>query len=335
MAIVTIGLDTAKNWFQVHGVDESGRVALRRKLARGKVLPFFAGLTPCVIGLEACGGAHFWARELIKLGHDARLMPARYVRAYVKTNKHDAADAEACCEAVQRPRMRFVPIKSEEQQSMLMVHRTRDLLVRQRTATVNALRGHLAEFGITAARGTAKARELMSLVGTDERVPAIAREALLQLVEQIRDIERKIEAFDKQLLSLARQNEVCRQLITIPGIGPIAATALVATVGNARSFTSGRHFAAWIGLVPKQHSTGGKERLGGISKRGDAYLRKLLIHGARAAVHRVRSHQVPGAWIAGLLARRPFNVATVALANKTARIAWAVMTNGSTYRAAA
>ena len=335
MAIVTIGLDTAKSWFQVHGVDESGRVALRRKLARGKVLQFFAGLTPCVIGLEACGGAHFWARELIKLGHDARLMPARYVRAYVKTNKHDAADAEACCEAVQRPGMRFVPVKSEEQQSMLMVHRTRDLLVRQRTATVNALRGHLAEFGITAARGTAKARELMSLVGTDERVPAIAREALLQLVEQIRDIERKIEAFDKQLLSLARQNEVCRQLITIPGIGPIAATALVATVGNARSFTSGRHFAAWIGLVPKQHSSGGKERLGGISKRGDAYLRKLLIHGARAAVHRVRSHQVPGAWIAGLLARRPFNVATVALANKTARIAWAVMTNGSTYRAAA
>ncbi len=335
MAIVTIGLDTAKSWFQVHGVDESGRVALRRKLARGKVLQFFAGLTPCVIGLEACGGAHFWARELIKLGHDARLMPARYVRAYVKTNKHDAADAEACCEAVQRPGMRFVPVKSEEQQSMLMVHRTRDLLVRQRTATVNALRGHLAEFGITAARGTAKARELMSLVGTDERVPAIAREALLQLVEQIRDIERKIEAFDKQLLSLARQNEVCRQLITIPGIGPIAATALVATVGNARSFTSGRHFAAWIGLVPKQHSTGGKERLGGISKRGDAYLRKLLIHGAPASVHRVRSHQVPGAWIAGLLARRPFNVATVALANKTARIAWAVMTNGSTYRAAA
>jgi transposase len=335
MAIVTIGLDTAKSWFQVHGVDESGRVALRRKLARGKVLPFFAGLTPCVIGLEACGGAHFWARELIKLGHDARLMPARYVRAYVKTNKHDAADAEACCEAVQRPGMRFVPVKSEEQQSMLMVHRTRDLLVRQRTAAVNALRGHLAEFGITAARGTAKARELMSLVGTDERVPAIAREALLQLVEQIRDIERKIEAFDKQLLSLARQNEVCRQLITIPGIGPIAATALVATVGNARSFTSGRHFAAWIGLVPKQHSTGGKERLGGISKRGDAYLRKLLIHGARASVHRVRSHQVPGAWIAGLLARRPFNVATVALANKTARIAWAVMTNGSIYRAAA
>jgi len=231
--------------------------------------------------------------------------------------------------------MRFVPVKSEEQQSMLMVHRARDLLVRQRTAAVNALRGHLAEFGIIAAKGTAKARELMSLVATDERVPAIARDALQQLVEQIRDIERKIEAFDKQLLSLARQNEVCRRLMTILGIGPIAATALAATVGNPRFFTSGRHFAAWIGLVPKQHSSGGKERLGGISKRGDAYLRKLLIHGARAAVHRVRSHQVPGVWIAGLLARRPFNVATVALANKTARIAWAVMTNGSTYRAAA
>jgi len=335
MAIVTIGLDTAKSWFQVHGVDESGQVVLRRKLARGRVLQFFAGLTPCVVGLEACGGAHFWARELAKLGHDARLMPARYVRAYVKTNKHDAADAEACCEAVQRPGMRFVPVKSEEQQGMLMIHRSRDLLVRQRTAAVNALRGHLAEYGITAAKGTARARELMSLVDTDERVPAIARDALLQLVEQIRDTERKIEAFDKQILSLARENEVCRRLMTVLTIGPFAATALTATVGDPRYFASGRHFAAWIGLVPKQYSTGGKERFGGISKRGDAYLRKLLIHGARAAVHRVRSHQRPGAWIAGLLARRHFNIATVALANKTARIAWAVMVNGSNYRAAA
>jgi transposase len=335
MAIVTIGLDTAKSWFQVHGVDESGRVVLRRKLSRGKMLQFFANLTPCVIGLEACGGAHFWARELLKLGHDARLMPARYVRAYVKTNKHDAADAEACCEAVQRPGMRFIPVKSEEQQGMLMIHRARDLLVRQRTAAVNALRGHLAEFGITAAKGTAKARELMSLVATDGGVPAIARDALLQLVDQIRDTERKIEAFDKQLMLIARQNEVCRRLMTVLTIGPISATALAATVGNARAFTSGRHFAAWIGLVPKQRSSGGKERLGGISKRGDAYLRRLLIHGARATVHRVRSHQVPGAWITGLLARRHFNIATVALANKTARIAWAVMANGSTYHAAA
>jgi transposase len=211
MAIVTIGLDTAKSWFQVHGIDESGQVVLRRKLARGKVLQFFAGLTPCVIGLEACGGAHFWVHELIKLGHDARLMPARYVRAYVKTNKHDAADAEACCPG-SAAGMRFVPVKSEEQQAMLMIHRSRDLLVRQRTAAVNALRGHLAEFGITAAKGTARARELMSLVDTDERVPTIARDALLQLVDQIRDTERKIEAFDKQILSLAQENEVCHPI---------------------------------------------------------------------------------------------------------------------------
>ena len=335
MAIMTIGLDTSKSWFQVHGVDESGQAVLRRKLARGKVLAFFAGVEPCVVGLEACGGAAFRARELAKLGHDVRLMPARYVRAYVKTNKHDAADAEACCEAVQRPGMRFVPIKSEEQQGTLMVHRARDLLVRQRTAAVNALRGHLGEFGVVAAKGVSKARELMSLVGVDERVPAIARDALLQLVEQIRDTERKVEAFDKLILSLARENEVCRRLMTVLTIGPFTATALAATVGNPRHFSSGRHFAAWVGLVPKQHSTGGKDRLGGISKRGDAYLRKLLIHGARAAVYRFRSHQAPGAWIAGLLARRHFNITTVALANKTARIAWAVMVNGSNYRAAA
>jgi transposase len=274
MSVMTIGMDTSKSWFQVHGVNESGQIVLHRKLARGRLLQFYAGLTPCVVGLEACGGAHFWTRELAKLGHDARLMLARYVRAYVKSNKHDAADAEACCEAVQRPGMRFVPVKSEEQQGMLMVHRTRDLLVRQRTAAVNALRGHLAEFGITAAKGAARARELMSLVGRDERVPAIARDALLQLVDQIRDTERKIEAFDKQILSLARENEVCRRLMTVLTIGPFAATALTATVGDPRYFASGRHFAAWIGLVPKQYSTGGKERFGGISKRGDTYLPK-------------------------------------------------------------
>ena len=335
MAIVTIGLDTSKSWFQVHGVDENGQTIIRRKLARGKVLSFFANLPPCVVGLEACGGAHHWARELTKLGHNARLMPARYVRAYVKTNKHDAADAEACCEAVQRPGMRFVPLKSEEQQGMLIVHRARDLLIRQRTAAVNALRGHLAEFGIVAARGTAKARELMSLVSVDERIPAIGRAALAQLVEQIRDTERKIEIFDKQIVAVAKENEVCRRLMTVLTIGPFAATALSATIGDPRAFSSGRHFAAWLGLTPTQHSTGGKERLGGISKRGDSYVRKLLIHGARAAVHRVRSNQVPGAWIAGLLTRRHFNVATVALANKTARIAWAVMASGQNYRAAA
>ena len=334
MTVVTIGVDTSKSWFQIHGVDESGQAVLRCKLSRGKVLSFLANLSPCLIGLEACGGAHYWARELAKLGHDARLMPPRYVRAYVKTNKHDAADAEACCEAVQRPSMRFVPLKSAAQQSMLMVHRTRDLLIRQRTAAVNALRGHLAEFGIVRAKGTAKARELMALVATDESIPVIARHALAVLVQQIRETEGRIDTFNEQILAIAKNDEMCCRLMSVLTIGPFAATALAATVGDPKYFSSGRHFAAWLGLVPKQHSTGGKEKLGGISKRGDSYIRRLLIHGARAAVHRVRSQQVTGPWIGGLLARRHFNVVTVALANKTARIAWAIMVNGEHYRAA-
>jgi transposase len=335
MTITTIGLDTSKTWFQVHCVDADGRTVLRRKLARSKVLSFFANIPSCLVGLEACGGSHFWARELAKLGHDARLMPARYVRAYVKTNKHDAADAEACCEAVQRPGMRFVPVKTEEQQSMLMIHRARDLLVRQRTAAVNALRGHLAEFGIVAARGTAKAHELMRLAGDDERLPAMAQEALRYIVAQIHDIEIRLKSFEQRILSLAKENEVCKRLMTVQSIGPYIATAIAATVGDPRNFASGRHFAAWLGLTPKQHSTGGKEKLGGISKRGDSYIRRLLIHGARATVARVRSGQMKNAWLSGLLGRRHFNVATVALANKTARVAWAVMSTEQTYRRAA
>jgi len=335
MTITTIGLDTSKSWFQVHCIDADGRTVLRRKLARSKVLSFFANIPSCLVGLEACGGSHFWARELAKLGHDARLMPARYVRAYVKTNKHDAADAEACCEAVQRPGMRFVPVKTEEQQSMLMIHRARDLLVRQRTAAVNALRGHLAEFGIVAARGTAKAHELMRLAGDDERLPAMAQEALRYIVAQIHDIEIRLKSFEQRILSLAKENEVCKRLMTVQSIGPYIATAIAATVGDPRNFASGRHFAAWLGLTPKQHSTGGKEKLGGISKRGDSYIRRLLIHGARATVARVRSGQTKNAWLSGLLGRRHFNVATVALANKTARVAWAVMSTEQTYRRAA
>jgi transposase len=259
-------------------------------------------------------------------------MPARYVRAYVKTNKHDAADAEACWEAVQRPGMRFVPVKSAEQQGTLMLHRVRDLLTRQRTGAVNALRGHLGEFGIVAAKGTARARQLMDLVATDERIPDCGRGALSVLVDAIKGLEAKIERCEQDILMCAKNSEVCRRLMKVMTIGPFAATALAATVGEPRHFSSARHFAAWLGLVPKQHSTGGRERLGGISKRGDTYLRKLLIHGARAAVHRVRIHQVPNAWIAGLLGRRHFNVVTVALANKTARIAWAIMASGEEYR---
>src|SRR6202042_2256396 len=285
---------------QVHCVDADGRTVLRRKLARSKVLSFFANIPSCLVGLEACGGSHFWARELAKLGHDARLMPACYVRAYVKTNKHDAADAEACCEAVQRPGMRFVPVKTEEQQSMLMIHRARDLLVRQRTAAVNALRGHLAEFGIVAARGTAKAHELMRLAGDDERLPAMAQEALRYIVAQIHDIEIRLKSFEQRILSLAKENEVCKRLMTVQSIGPYIATAIAATSGDPRNFASGRHFAAWLGLTPKQHST------------------------ASLAYSRVRSGQMKNAWLSGLLSRRHFNVATVALANKTARVAWAV-----------
>ena len=331
MAMMTIGLDISKSWFQVHGISDDGEI-LRRKLARGKVLDFFSRLPRCVVGLEACGSAHYWARELIKLGHEARLMPARYVRVYVKTNKHDAADAEACWEAVQRPGMRFVPVKTAEQQGMLMLHRARDLLTRQRTGSVNALRGHLAEFGIVAAKGTASAHDLMDLVQTDGRIPEHARSALSVLVDQIKDTELRIEHYSQAILEISRNNEVCRRLMKVTTIGPFAATALVATVGDPAYFSSARHFAAWLGLVPKQHSTGGKERFSGISKRGDGYIRKLLIHGVRAAVHRVRIHQVTNSWITELLRRRPFNVTTVALAHKTARIAWAIMARGEDYR---
>ena len=331
-AMVTIGLDISKSWFQIHWITADGEI-IRKKLARGKVLDFFSRLPSCLVGLEACGSAHHWARELIKLGHKARLMPARYVRAYVKTNKHDAADAEACWEAVQRPGMRFVPVKTVEQQGILMLHRTRDLLIRQRTGAINALRGHLGELGIVTGKGKANARELMALVDVDERIPQSARSALSILVDQIEDLELHIESHEKMILATAKDNEVCRRLMKVAGIGPFAATALAASVDHPQQFASARHFAAWLGLVPKQHSTGGRERLGGISKRGDGYIRKLLIHGARAAVHRVRIHQVTNTWITELLGRRPFNVVTVALAHKTARIAWAIMANGEEYRA--
>jgi transposase len=334
MNTAVIGLDTSKSWFQVHGIDDSGR-ALRRKLPRHKLLTFFVNMPRSIIGLEACGGAHHWARELAALGHEPRLMPARYVRPYVKTNKHDAADAEACWEAVQRPGMRFVPTKSVDQQAMLIIHRTRDLLVRQRTAAVNALRGQLGEFGVVAAKGVAKARELMASVAPDERIPPLARGALMRLVEQIRDTECNIEQLDRQIIATSKANPVASRLMTVLTIGPYAATAIAAMVGDAKQFSSGRHFAAWLGLVPTQHSTGGKERIGRISKRGDSYIRRLLIHGARAAVQRVRVGQVKGRWVAELLARRPFNIVTVALANRTARIAWAVMARGEPFRSAA
>lgn len=337
MQVTTIGLDIAKTVFQVHGVDARGRTVLQKRLSRAKMLTFFANLPRAVIGLEACAGAHYWARELQALGHDARLMPPQYVRAYVKTNKHDAADAEACCEAVQRPGMRFVAVKSADQQAMAMLHRVRDQLMRQRTATINALRGHLAEFGIVAAQRQAGLRELLAVLGDleDRRVPPLAREVLRPLADQLRDLEGKTAELDRRLVALTRSDPVCRALAQVPGVGPVIATALVATVPDATRFHSGRHLAAWLGLVPAQHSTGGKPRPLGLSKRGDAYLRRQLMHGARALVRTARGRPGRlGAWIDGLLARRPFNVVVAAVANKLARIVWALLCRGEAYRAA-
>ena len=335
MQVTTIGLDLAKSVFQLHGVDARGRVVLRRRLSRSRLLEVFANLPRCVVGMEACSGAHYWARELEALGHEVRLMPPSYVRPYVKRNKHDPADAEACCEAAGRPSMRFVPIKSVEQQSVLLLHRGRELLVRQRTQLVNALRGHLAEFGVIAAKGISKIGELLALVAdpSDGRLPPLARETLALLVEQLRGLERRIEELERRLVAWHRSNEVTRRLATIPGVGPITATALVATVGEPRVFTSARHFAAWLGLTPRQHSSGSRVWQGGISKRGCGYLRRLLVQGARSVVHwrggRSGSHR---AWLDGLRQRRPDHVVVVALANKTARIAWAVMARGEPFR---
>jgi transposase len=338
MQITTVGLDIAKNVFQVHGIDQRGKVILRQRLARAKVLAFFANLRRCLIGMEACGGAHYWARELRALGHEVRLMPPQYVKPYVKTNKHDAADAEGCCEAVQRPGMRFVPIKSATQQATSMLHRVRDRLISQRTATINALRGHLAELGIVAAQRQAGVRQLLAVLGDleDDRIPPLAREVLQMLVAQLRDLADRIAELDRRLVALTRTDPICRALVEVPGVGPVIATAVAATVPNAAAFRSGRHFAAWLGLVPRQHATGGKPRRLGLSKRGDGYLRRQLIHGARALVK-----VSPGrsgrlwSWLNGLRQRRPFNVVVAAVANKLARIVWAMLSRGEAYRAAA
>jgi transposase len=337
MQVTTIGLDIAKSVFQVHGIDEHERVVLRKRLARGKVLAFFVNLPRCVVGIEAGGGAHHWARALQALGHEARLMPPQYVKAYVKSNKHDAADAEACCEAVQRPGMRFVPVKSEDQQATLMLHRVRDQLIGQRTATINALRGHLTEFGIVAAQRQAGLRQLLAVLGEveDERIPPLAHEILQTLAAHLRDLEARIAGLDRRLVALTRTDPVCRALSEVPGVGPVIATAFAATVPDARAFRSGRHLAAWLGLVPKQHASGGKERRLGISKRGDGYLRRQLTHGARALVWRSPGREGKlWSWINSLRQRRPFNVAVAAVANKLARILWAMLRRGEAYQAA-
>ena len=335
MDITTIGFDLAKTVFQVHGADGEGRVVLRRKLRRGKVLAFFAGLPSCLVGMEACASAHYWARKLQALGHKVRLIPPQYVRPFVKTNKNDAADAEAICEAVTRPTMRFAPAKSAEQQSVLMLHRARELLVRQRTMVINALRGHCAEFGLIVAQGASRMEELVAIIEDpgDERLPPLAREALGSLVEQLCSAQARIKQLEATLMAWHRSNQASRRLATIPGVGVITATALVATIGDGAQFRSGRQLSAWLGLVPRQHSSGGKDRLGRISKRGDGYIRRLLVHGARSVLRwqRAKPGTRPG-WSDQLLARRPTNVVLVAMANKTARVAWALLRYERIYR---
>jgi transposase len=338
MQITTIGLDIAKRVFQAHGADATGRAVLRRKLQRGEVLAFFAKLPACLVGLEACGTAHHWARQIRALGHEVRLLPPAYVKPYVKRGKNDAADAEAICEAVTRPSMRTVPIKSADEQAALLLHRVRDLLVRQRTMLINAVRGHMAEFGIIAPRGAKRVGELLSLImGEDEAaLPALARQALRTLAAELHTLDQRIAGAEAAILAWHKEHEASRRLAAIPGIGPVTASAIVATVGNAAQFRSARHFAAWIGLVPKQNSSGGKQRQGGISKQGNPYLRRLLVIGATAVIRHAggRLAATPsGLWVKSLLERRPARLASVALANKTARIAWALLAKGATYRA--
>ena len=324
MEISTIGLDLSKRVFQVHGVEESGAPVVRKRLRRSEVLPFFAGLAPCVVGLEASGSAHHWARELGRLGHEVRLIAPCYVKPYVKRGKkNDAADAAAICEAVQRPGMRFVAVKSEEQQGALTLHRSRVLLIRQRTMLVNALRGQLAEFGIVAPQGIRNVKALAARVAdaSEGRIPAVARPALRALCDEIVRLSALIGEIERAIHAWHKANETSLRLATIPGFGPITASAMAATIGDASQFRSGRHFAAWLGLVPRQNSSAGKQRLGRISKMGDRYLRMLLVVGATS---RLRCAQRPGApdaaWINQLLARRPPRLVSVALANKMARM---------------
>jgi transposase len=333
--VSTIGLDIAKSVFQVHGVDANGVVVIRRQLKRRYVLAFFEKLPSCLVGIEACASAHYWSRELQALGHVVRLMPPAYVKPYVKRHKNDATDAEAICEAVTRPNMRFVATKTPEQQSCLTLHRTRHLFIRQQTSVINAIRAHLAEFGIVAPVGRHGVAQLLGIAAdaNDKRLPEVARACVAALGAQLRMLKARILQFDRMITAWHRSSEASRRLDDIPGVGPALATALVASIADPKAFRSGRDFSAWIGLVPKQNSSGGKDRLGHISKRGDRYLRSLFTTGALAVIRYAKIHGTGHRpWLTALLARRPTKVAAIALANKIARMAWAMMARGERYK---
>ncbi|MFC4594530.1 IS110 family transposase [Sphingobium tyrosinilyticum] len=335
MSVVTIGLDLAKTVFQVHGVDKAGHTVLRRKLSRGDLVAFFKKQPQRLVGMEACSSAHHWGRLLVELGHTVRLIPPQYVKPFVKRNKTDAADAEAICEAVARPNMRFVPIKTKQQQAILALHRVRSLLVRQRTATINALRGLLGEYGIIAGKGVRQLATLSErLVSADETVvPSEAQQALRCLFQHIEELSEKLKDMELRIVAWHKADPVSQRLASAPGVGPITASAIVAAVGDGKQFKSSRHFAAWLGLTPRIKASGGKEKIGRISKGGDRYLRTLLIHGARAVVGTTfRKDVAPRPWLTALVARRPTNVAATAVAHKTARSLWAMLTREELYR---
>ena len=336
--VITVGLDLAKNVFQAHGADALGRVLFRKKLRRDQVLPFFSQQPSCVVAMEACGGAHFWGRELSKFGHEVRLIPPAYVKPFVKRQKNDMADAEAICEAATRPTMRFVPVKSEETQGAAMVFRIRELLIRQRTQAINALRGHLGEFGQIVPQGAGNAARLIAIIeDPDSGLPADAIATLDVLVAALRHLEAEIGKLDAEISRRAKDNEVARRLMTIPGIGPLIATAIATLAPLPELFRKGRDFAAWLGLTPRQHSTGGKQRLGATTKMGERSLRRLMLIGANSVVikRHVHASARPGTWLGGMLTRKPPMLVRVALANKMARIVWALMAHGDVYKAPA
>lgn len=334
MKVTTVGIDLAKNVLQIHGADDNGKPLVRRQLNRNQVMTYFANLEPCVIGMEACGSAHHWARQLQSLGHEVRLISPQFVKPFVKTNKHDMADAEAICEAVTRPTMRFVPIKNVEQQAMLSLHRAREGFIGDRTATVNRIRGLMSEFGLVIPQGIGHVRSKVPELIEDatNELPGMFRGLIDQLLEHLKWLDKQIDQIESQINTWHRNNADSQRLAEMPGIGVITATALIAMIGNARNFKSGRELAAWIGLVPRQHSTGGKQTLLGISKRGDAYLRKLLIHGARALAYHAGRKADSNNWLHKLVNRKHMNIAVVAQANKTARIVWALLAHGREFR---